>query len=134
MAPMGQVQSKQCISWIHKCQVHSSIGRGTRMRLNVDPVGIKQFLCSFAGEVFNFIYMLTTTVISFAGIAFGIFIGQNCAHRRNGSSRHKIFRGDQLKIIVLSFCFLFYVTVEFRVLIFQYAHEKIIDRLVIEFY
>ena len=46
--------------------------------------------------------ILAAAVIAFAGIALGVFVGQNCAHCRHDRRGDDVFRSDQLDIALLA--------------------------------
>ena len=72
------------------------------MRLYIDVLTAKQFLCAFSCKFLNYIHALTSTVITLSRITFCIFVGQNTSHCRHNRRAHPVFRCDQLNVAVLS--------------------------------
>ena len=72
------------------------------MRLYIDVLTAKQFLCAFSCQFLNYIHALTSTVITLSRITFCIFVGQNTSHCRHNRRAHPVFRCDQLNVAVLS--------------------------------
>ena len=67
------------------------------MRLHVCVLGAKKSFRTFDGEPLDAVNILAAAVISFARIAFGIFVGEHGAGGFQHSFRNKIFRSDELK-------------------------------------
>ena len=76
------------------------------MRLHVGRFSSKNLLDAIDGELLGHIHVLTTTVVAFAGVAFGIFVGQLGALRLHHSRGGVVFTGDQLNMVLLAkvFC------------------------------
>ena len=72
-------------------------------RLYIGPRCIENFFQSVNGQLFNFIYHFTTSIIPFSRITLGIFIGGYrtcCLHDLKGC---KILRSDEFDAFSLSF-------------------------------
>ena len=52
------------------------------MRLYVRIIGTEQAACFAGGSVFYGVHIVAAAVIAVLGVSFGIFIGQQIAHRR----------------------------------------------------
>ena len=59
------------------------------------------------GELFNHVNMFAAAVPAFAGVAFGIFVGEAGALRFHHGTAGEIFRGNQLNVLKLPLTFFF---------------------------
>ena len=73
---VSKVKSEECIAWLKYCQQHCSVGLCTRVRLHICILCTKEFLNALDGKILYFVHNLTTTIIAFARIAFGILVGK----------------------------------------------------------
>ena len=62
----------------------------------------KQLLRAMDGRLLDHVSPFAAAVISFAGIAFSVLVGEDGAHRFEHSFAHKIFAGDQFQSISLT--------------------------------
>ena len=58
------------------------VGVGTGVGLNVGGIAAKELLQFLLGEVFNGVDVVATGIETVVGISFGIFIGEQIAHRQ----------------------------------------------------
>ena len=77
------------------------------MRLHVRVIGTEQFLGAVYGQLFGLIDEFAATVVTFAGITLGVFIGQLRALRFHDPRAAIVFRGDQFDMIFLTPAFFF---------------------------
>ena len=64
------------------------------MRLNIGMLRPKQLLCTIDGQLLDFIGVFTAAVIAFAGIPFGVFVGENSSHRFEHRFGDEVLRRD----------------------------------------
>ena len=103
---MSQIQAHKLITRIQDCQKYSSISLSTRVRLNVCPFSTEDFLQTFDSDTFALVYYFAATVITFAWIAFCIFIGQARTHGLHNLVTYKIFGSNQFNAFQLTLMFL----------------------------
>ena len=76
------------------------------MRLHIGGIRAKNLFGAVDGELLGHIDVFTAAVIAFAGIAFGVFVGELCALCLHHSRGGVVFTGDQLNMVLLAkvFC------------------------------
>ena len=86
----------------HGRQHHRAVGLRPGVRLHVDVLGAIERLGAFNGEFFGNVDVLAATVVAAAGVAFGIFVGQDrtlCFQHGTGDD---VFRRNQLDLGLLA--------------------------------
>ena len=73
------------------------------MALHIDMLSAKKPFGSFNGKIFGDIHKFAAAVIPFAGITFGVFIGQMGTRDKHNIGGHEIFACDKLYIVFLPF-------------------------------
>ena len=63
----------------------------------------EEFEGTFFGQRFGLINILAAAVVAFAGISFGILIGQHRALGRHNGRRGVVLTGNQFNLIFLTF-------------------------------
>src|SRR3546814_13954644 len=76
------------------------------MRLDVDETGVEQLFGPVDREGFDLIRRGAALIIAAAGIALGIFVGEDAALRFEYRFRDDILRRDQFDLILLAFEFM----------------------------
>ncbi len=71
------------------------------MRLNVNIFGFEKLLAPFARQVFDNISELAATVVTLAGIALRVFIGEDARRRFENGFRCEVLAGNQFEPGVL---------------------------------
>ena len=72
------------------------------MRLNISKLAAEKLTSSLDSYIFNYIYILTTAIITLARKSLGIFISKHRAHCSHNLRGHKIFGSDKLNVFSLS--------------------------------
>ena len=107
MPTMRERHAEQRVAGLQGGQIYRGVGLRTGMRLDIDIFGVEQRLDPVYRQLLHDVYVLAAAVIAFAGIPFGILVGQHrplrLHHRRAGI----IFRSDQLDIFFLALLFRF---------------------------
>ena len=78
------------------------VGADARMRLDVGVCRIEHLASAVARDSLDGINIGTTTVIALAGIAFGILVGKDRAHRFDDRQRGDVLGCDQLERVALA--------------------------------
>ena len=73
-----------------------------RMRLHIGEGAVEQPLGAIDGELLDDVDILAAAVIALAGIAFGIFVGEQRAGRIEHGLRDDVLGGDQLDLVLLA--------------------------------
>jgi len=97
VAAVRQVHAQHRIAGLQCGHVHRDVCRGAGMRLHVGVLGSKQFFGAVDGQLLHFVGILAAAVVTLARIAFGVFVGEDGAHRFEHRFGDEIFRGDQLE-------------------------------------
>ncbi|MCY1174795.1 hypothetical protein D9M73_150070 [compost metagenome] len=103
---VGQAHAQDGVAGRQQGQVNGAVGLRAGVRLNVGVIGAEQFFCTIDCKLLDDVYVLATTVVALARVAFGVLVGQYRAlsfhHRRAGV----VFRSDQLNVLFLALSFL----------------------------
>ena len=90
MAAMGQIHAHERIARLQHGEENRHVGLCTGVWLHIGMLGTEQLLRAFNGQGFHHIHMLAPAIVTAAGIAFGILVGQGRACRLHDSLTHKI--------------------------------------------
>src|SRR5690606_7002446 len=101
MSPMGQIETQDGIPWLETGMVHRGIGLGAGMRLYIGIGRPKEFLGPVNGQLFHLIHHFASPIITFSGIAFRIFVGQNRTRGLHDLWTCKVFRSDEFDALYL---------------------------------
>ena len=81
---------------------HGAVGRlvGLRagMRLDVGVLGAKELLGSITSQVLDDVGILAAAVVAFAGIPFGVLVGEDAADGFQDRFRREVLAGDQARM------------------------------------
>ena len=81
--------------------IDGGIGLTAGVGLNVDVFCAEDGFGAVDGQIFDLVHLIAPAVITFAGVAFGIFIGKDRSGRFHDCQRGVIFRRDQIDTIFL---------------------------------
>ena len=99
---MSQIQTKHRVSRFERREVDRLIRLRTGMWLNIGKLRAEKFFGPIAGNVFNHIGKLATTIIATAGIALGVLVGEHATDRFHHGRTGIIFAGNQLQPVLLT--------------------------------
>ena len=119
---MGQIHPQNGITWFEEGKISAGIGLCAGMRLHVGMFGPEQRFGPFNRQRFGNIYAFAAAVIAGCRITFGIFVGQYGALGFQNRRADKVFRCDQLDLVVLARCLHFDCPGDLRVLPGKNAH------------
>ena len=102
---MREVQTEEFVAGVQYGHKYGHVGLGSRVGLYVGPFGIENLFQPVDGKLFRLVYHLATAIVAFAGIAFGIFVGQTGTHGFHNLVTDKIFRGDKFDAFHLTLTF-----------------------------
>ncbi len=124
MAAGGEAKPHDGVAGLQQRQHHGLVRLAARMRLHIGEVAIEQALGAVDGELLDDVDILAAAVIAPAGIAFGIFVGE----QRAGSIEHglgdDVLRGDQLDLVLLALGLVLDRAVDLRVGVLQMLGEE----------
>ena len=94
------------------------------MGLHIGEGAIEQALGPVDGELLDHVDVLAAAVIALAGIAFGVFVGEQRAGGVEHGLRDDVLRGDQLDLVLLAVQLVLHRAPNFRVRILQMPGEE----------
>ena len=101
----GEAHAKNRIARFQQREIHRLVGLRTGIGLHVGRIGTEQFLHTIDRKLLDHIDKFATAVITFARIAFGVFVGELRALRFHHRRAGVIFGGDQFDVIFLPLVF-----------------------------
>ena len=102
VAAVGEVEAEDAVAGLEKGHVGGGVGLGAGVGLHVDVLGAEELFGAIAGEVFDDVGELTAAVVALAGVAFGVFIGENGACGLEDGATDEVFRRDHFETLVLA--------------------------------
>ena len=115
VSAFGEAHRKNGVARLEHGVVDGHIGATTAVRLDIGVFGTEQFFSAVDRELFGLVDTFAPVVPAFAGIAFGVFIGQTRPLRFAHGLADNILRGDQLNIVFLPDIFVAENFVHFRI-------------------
>ena len=103
---MVEGETEDAVSGLSDSRQHGSVGRRTRMRLNVGVRGTEEALRALDRELLGNIHKFATAVVAAPRVAFGVLVGENRPLRLKNSARNEVLAGDHLESVALAFEFL----------------------------
>ena len=108
MAAFGKRHTHHRVAGIEQAEENGHIGLSSGVRLYVNrhfyaDRFAEEFEGTFFGQRFGLINILAAAVVAFAGISFGILIGQHRALGRHNGRRGVVLTGNQFNLIFLTF-------------------------------
>ena len=103
---MSEVEPHDGVARLEHGGVGGLIGLRAGMRLHVDVLGAKKLFGAVAGQVLHFIGILAAAVVAFAGVAFGVLVGEDASGGFENGFGGEVFACDQLDLTVLALRFL----------------------------
>ena len=91
MSSLGKVKTHEHVARLQHSHLHSKVGLGTGMRLNIGILSSVELAEPVDGELLNLVNHLATAVVALAGVPFCVFIGADRAHSLHHFLCHIIF-------------------------------------------
>ena len=95
VATVVEVESHKSVTGFEAGEKDGRVGLRSGVRLHVGIGGTKKTADAVDGHLLHLVHHLTTTVVTLAGIAFGIFVGQDGTHGAHHLVADKVFAGDE---------------------------------------
>ena len=92
------------------------------VRLDVGVLGAEELAGALAGDLLRLIDAVAAAVVTLAGIALGILVGQAGAHGQHDGGRDDILGSDQFNVALLTLIFLLYGCAHFGVVLSKEVH------------
>ena len=122
MAAAGKIHAHERVARLQKRCVDLQIGLRAGVRLHVGIGSAEKLFGAFDRDRLQHVHIVAAAVIALAGVAFGIFVRQNGAHRENDGGGRDVLRRDQLDVLLLTVKFIFDAGGDLRVLLLQVLH------------
>ena len=106
MSAVGEIEAHDGVAGLQNGGESGLVGLRSGVRLHVDVLGVEELFGAVAREVFHFIGILAAAVITLAGIAFGVLVGEDAAGGFEHGFRGEILARDQFDLAVLPTRFL----------------------------
>ena len=123
MAAFGKGHAEHFVARLEHSSVGGKVCLRTGVRLHVGVFGAEQRLGALDGDVFHDVHTFAAAVVAFAGVAFGVFIGQHAAHRRHDGGRDNVFGSDQFQFVLLAVEFERHRVADFRIDVFHITND-----------
>ena len=106
MAAGGEVEAHEGVARLEQSEKHRLVGLAAGVRLHIGEFAVEEPADALDRQSLDDIDELAAAVIAPAGIALGIFVGQNRALRLEHRLRDDILGGDELDFVPLAAEFL----------------------------
>jgi hypothetical protein len=107
VAAVGQVHAQHRVARFQQGKIGRHVGLGSRVGLHVGAVGAEKGQSPVDGQLFGPVDELTSPIVPFFGVAFGVLVGQNAALDRHDRPAGDILGGNQLQVRLLTYSFIF---------------------------
>ncbi len=97
VAAVGKIHSEDCVVFLQGGHVDGDVRGGAGMRLDVGVFRAEELLGAVDGQLLDFVGVLAATVVALAGIALGIFVGEDGAHGFEDGFGDEVFRGNEFE-------------------------------------
>ena len=122
VAAVGQIHADDRVAGLEQRHIGGEVGLRAGMRLHIGIFCAKELLGAVDGDLLDDVGIFTAAVVAFAGVALGVFIGQNAAHGRDDGGRGDIFGRDQLDVLLLAMVFILHLGGDLRVELGEVLH------------
>ena len=102
MAAEIQTHGEQRVARFRQREISRHVRLRTGMRLDVGVLGAEQLFRPVDGELLDDVHAFAAAVVTLAGIAFGVLVGEHRAGGFENRRRDKILAGDQFDVLLLA--------------------------------
>ena len=124
MAAGGEAQAHDGVAGLQQGEHDGLVRLAARMRLHIGEGAVEQALGAIDGELLDHVDILATAVIALAGIALGIFVGEQRAGGIEHGLGDDVLRGDQLDLVLLALGLVLDRAPDFGIRVLQMPGEK----------
>ena len=103
VATVRQTHGDDGVARLQGGEIDRHVGAGACMGLHVGRLGAEELAGPLDGQKFDLIDRFATTVVALAGVAFGVFVGEDTALCRQDGRRGVVLAGDHLEAGLLAF-------------------------------
>ncbi|MNW57455.1 hypothetical protein D3C74_352640 [compost metagenome] len=120
---MGKVHTKYSITRFQRCKIYCHVRLCAGVRLNIHVFCSEQFFGTITRNVFNYVHMLTTAIVTFTWIAFSVLVGQYRSQCFDYCFTHDVLGCNQFDVVLLTFQFKIHRFQYCRVIFTQLFHD-----------
>src|SRR5690606_13715916 len=102
VAAEGERERENRVARPRHREVRGHVGLRARVGLDVGVLAAEELLRPLDGEALHLVHHLAAAVVAAAGIALGVLVGEDAAHRLEHRPRDEVFAGDQLEPLRLA--------------------------------
>ena len=106
VAAVREIEAENGVAGLQNGRVGRGIGLRAGVRLHIDVLAAEELARAIAGKILDDVGVFAAAVITAAGIALGIFVGEDRAGGFEHGFRDEVFAGDHLQPLVLAEGFL----------------------------
>src|SRR5699024_9845551 len=104
--PAGvEAHAEDGVAGFNQGEEDGGVGLGAGVGLDVGVVAVEQLPGAVDGELFGDVDVFAAAVAAFAGVAFGVFVGELAALGFHHLGAGVVFRGDQFDVVFLTLDF-----------------------------
>ena len=97
VAAVRKIHAHDGVARLQRAHVNGDVGLRAGVGLYVGVFGAEEFLCAINRELLDLVGEFAAAVITFAGIAFRVFVGEDRAHGLENGFRDEIFGWDEFE-------------------------------------
>ena len=102
VAAVREVEAEDGVAGGEQRHVGGGVGLRAGVRLHVDVLGAEELFGAVAGQVLDDVGELASAVVALAGVAFGVFVGEDGAGGLEHGAADEVLGGDHLQAFVLA--------------------------------
>ena len=102
---MGKAHAEDGVTGFQYGGIYGLVGLRAGVGLYVGIGGAEQFFHAFEGKLFGHIHVFAAAVVAFAGVAFGVFVGELAALGFHHGAADVVLGGNQLNVVLLALVF-----------------------------
>ena len=106
VATVVEVHTHEGVASLEACHKDSHVGLSTAVGLHVSPFSTIELLGTFDSDGLALVHYLATAIVTFSGIALGIFVGHDGTHGFHHLVTYEILRGNEFNAFGLTFSLL----------------------------
>ncbi len=102
MAPGCEIEAHEDVARLQQGEIDGLVCLGAGMGLHIGKAAVEEPTGALDRKALGDVDIFAAAVIAPAGIAFGIFVGQDRSLRVQNSARNDVLRGNQLDLFLLA--------------------------------
>ena len=102
VAAVREIEAENRVAGLQDRRIGRGVGLRAGVRLHVDVLAAEDLLGAIAGQVLDHVGVLAAAVVAAAGVALGVFIGEDGAGRLEHCFGDEVFAGNHLQPLVLA--------------------------------